>query len=84
VLPPEITESLNYNPDLMGAWLLGYNVAAIANESTIQAITRLLKDKKENLVLQMAKSVAGDQNALDTTAALLDSFVKGIQSCSEI
>jgi predicted nucleotidyltransferase len=84
VLPPDIIESLNYNPDHMGAWLLGYDVPAIADSSTIQSITKLLEDKKESLVLQMAKSVADEQNALDVATALLNSFVKGIQCRSEI
>ena len=79
---PDVMESMNYNPDHMGAWLLGYDVAAIANESTIKAITALLENKKESLVLQMAKSLSGNENALDAAEALLSSFTQGIQQAT--
>jgi predicted nucleotidyltransferase len=79
---PEVLEAMNYNPDHIGAWLLGYDVAAIANESTIEVITALLESKKENLVLQMAKSLSGNENALDATKALLSSFTQGIQKAT--
>lgn len=79
---PDVMESMNYNPDHMGAWLLGYDVAAIANESTIKAITTLIENKKESLVLQMAKSLSGNENALDATEALLSSFTHGIQQAT--
>jgi predicted nucleotidyltransferase len=75
-------ESLDYNQELMGAWLLGYDAATIADESTIERITALLEDKKENLVLQMAKSLSGNENALDTAEALLTSFAQGFQQAS--
>ena len=65
---------MNYNPDHVGAWLLGYDVAAIANESTIKAIMALLENKKEGLVIQMAKSLSGNENALYAAEALLSSF----------
>ena len=75
-------ESLDYNQELMGAWLLGYDAATIADESTIERITALIEDKKENLVLQMAKSLSGNENALDTAEALLTSFAQGFQQAS--
>ena len=75
-------ESLDYNQELMGAWLLGYDAATIADESTIERITVLIEDKKENLVLQMAKSLSGNENALDTAEALLTSFAQGFQQAS--
>jgi len=45
MLPPDVMELMNYNPEHMGAWLLGADVAAIANESAIKAITALLENK---------------------------------------
>ena len=75
-------ESLDYNQELMGAWLLGYDAATIADESTIERITAQIEDKKENLVLQMAKSLSGNENALDTAEALLTSFAQGFQQAS--
>jgi predicted nucleotidyltransferase len=70
---------MNHNPALMGAWLLGYDVVAIANQSTIETIARLINSKTENLILQMAKSLSGYENAMETTETLLNSFTKGFQ-----
>ena len=75
---PDVLESINYNPELMGAWLLGYDVAAIADKSTIETMAELIESKKENLILQMAKSLPGNEGALDDAEALLSSFTQGI------
>ena len=79
MLPSHVMESVEYNPEKMGAWLLGYDVAAIADENTINTVMALLKSKKENLVLQMARSLSGNLNALDAAESLLTSFMRGIQ-----
>ena len=76
---PEALEAMNYDPELMGAWLLGYDVAAIADQSTIETIAELIESKKENLIVQMAKSLPGNESALDDAKALLSSFTQGIQ-----
>ena len=76
---PEVLEFMNYNPELMGAWLLGYDVTAIANEGTIETMAGLIESKKENLIVQMAKSLPGGEGALDVAEALLSSFTQGIQ-----
>ena len=81
---PEILESMNYNPELMGAWLLGYDVAALADKSTIETIAGLIENKKENLILQLAKSLQGNDGALDVAEALLSSFMQGIQLAHQI
>ncbi len=70
---------MNYNPELMGAWLLGYDVAAIADQSTIETMAELIESKKENLIVQMAKSLSGNDGALDVAGALLSSFNQGIK-----
>ncbi|MDI1297815.1 nucleotidyl transferase AbiEii/AbiGii toxin family protein [Methylotenera sp.] len=77
---PEILEIINYNPELMGAWLLGYDASAIADKSTIDTIAGLIERKKENLILQMAKSLLGNENALNEAEALLSCFTKGLQN----
>lgn len=82
VLPPDVMESIDYNPEQMGAWLLGYDAAAIADIGTIETITELIKSKKESLVLQMAKSLPINENALDIAQALLSSFTQGIQQAT--
>ena len=79
MLPLNVIDSVEYNPEKMGACLLGYDVAAIADVNTIKAIMALLVTKKENLVLQMARSLSGNLNALDTAEGLLSSFMQGIQ-----
>ncbi|OGV75664.1 MAG: hypothetical protein A3I83_09650 [Methylotenera sp. RIFCSPLOWO2_02_FULL_45_14] len=79
VLPPEVMEAVDHNPEQMGAWLLGYDVAAISGADTNEAITVLIENKKDSLALQMAKSQSGNENALDVAEALLSSFTQGIQ-----
>lgn len=76
---PEVLEAMNYNPELMGAWLLGCDVAAIADKSTIETIAGLIEGKKENLIVQMAKSISGNENSLDVAEASLISFKEGLQ-----
>ncbi|HOY86906.1 MAG: nucleotidyl transferase AbiEii/AbiGii toxin family protein [Methylotenera sp.] len=75
---PEVLEAMNYKPELMGAWLLGYDVTAIADKSTIETMAGLIESKKENLIVQMAKSLPGNDDALDIVEALLSSFTQGI------
>ena len=76
---PEILEFMNYNPELMGAWLLGYDVTAIANQGTIETMAGLIESKKENLIVQMAKSLPGNDDSLDIAEDLLSSFTQGVQ-----
>ena len=76
---PEVLEAMNFDPELMGAWLLGYDVAAIADKSTIETMAGLIESRKENLIVQMAKSLPGNDDALDVVEALLSSFMQGIQ-----
>lgn len=76
---PEVLESMNYNPELMGAWLLGYDVATIADQSTIETMAELIDSKKENLIVQMAKSLPSNDGAMDAVEGLLSSFTQGIQ-----
>ena len=76
---PEVLESINYNPELMGAWLLGYDASAIVDKSTIKKIAGLIESKKENLILQMAKSLLGNEGALEVAETLLSSFTQGTQ-----
>ena len=80
---PEVLESMAYNPELMGAWLLGYDVAVIADKSTIEKMAGLIYGKKENLLLQMAKSLPGNDGALSVVEALLSSFMQGSQKATQ-
>jgi predicted nucleotidyltransferase len=73
----EVLEAMNYNPELMGAWLLGYDVSTIADQSTIETMAGLIESKRENLIVQMAKSLPGNDGALDVAEALLSSFTQG-------
>ncbi len=79
ILPPDVMEAVDYNPEQMGAWLLGHDAAAIVAVDKIKTIKVLIQNKKESLVLQMAKSLSGDENALEVAKALLSSFTQGFQ-----
>ena len=76
---PEVLEAMNYDPELMGAWLLGYDLATIVDQSTIETIVGLIDSKKENLIVQMAKSLPGNDGAMDAVEGLLSTFTQGIQ-----
>lgn len=80
---PKVLEAMNYNPELMGAWLLGYDVAAIAEQNTIEKMAELIESKKENLIVQMAKSLLGNEGAMDAVEDLLSSFTQGIQQADK-
>lgn len=80
VLTPELIESMDHNPDRMGAWLLGYDAAAIADMDTIELITKLIEENKDRLLIQMAKSFLGNENAIEETEELLLAFSMGFQS----
>lgn len=75
----EDLEAMNYDQELMGAWLLGYDVAAIADKKTIETMAGLIDEKKEKLIVQMAKSMLGYDGALETVDTLLSSFIQGIE-----
>lgn len=77
-LPPEGMEAMEYDPEKMGAWLLGYDVAGIADANTVKSLAALLKTKKDLLVLHMAKSLVGHEDALDIAEALLTSFTQAL------
>ena len=76
---PEVLEAIDYNPELMGAWLLGYDAATIIDKSTAETMAELIESKKENLILQMAKSLPDNESAIDVAEALLNSFTQGLQ-----
>lgn len=73
-------ESFDYDPERTGAWLLGKDAATILNESTRQNMSSLLNSKKENLIMQMAQSLAGRDNAITFTTSLLEAFISGMRT----
>ena len=79
----DVLESFNYEPELAGAWLLGRDVAEIANESTIKTMMTLLKQKSENLITQMAKSLTTNEDALGYAEQLLTAYIKGLKQNTE-
>jgi len=79
VLPPEVREAVDHNPEQMGACLLGYDAGTIAEADTLEVIKTLIENKKDRLVLQMAKSLLGNENALNAAETLLANFMLGIQ-----
>ena len=79
----DVLESFNYEPELAGAWLLGRDVAEIANESTIKTMMTLLKQKRVNLITQMAKSLTANEDALGYAEQLLTAYIKGLKQNTE-
>lgn len=77
IVPAPISETLDYNPEQMAAWLLGYDAAAILDSHIIDSITQLLETKEDAFVLHMAKSLTGVGDALETTQRFLNSFKLG-------
>jgi len=73
-------ESFDYDPERTGAWLLGKDATTVLNESTRQNMSSLLNNKKENLIMQMAQSLAGKDDAIEFTTSLLDAFMSGINA----
>ena len=78
-IPENIISSLNYEPDQMGAWLLGDDINAISKSKTVEALISLLDRRKEELNIQMAKSLPGHENAMGIAADLLNSFIRGLK-----
>lgn len=73
-------ESFDYDPERTGAWLLGKDAATILNKSTYRNMSSLLNSKKENLIMQMAQSLAGRDDAIIFTTTLLDAFMSGMST----
>lgn len=74
----EALESVGYDPELVGAWLLGNDVATMASESTIAALEALLDGAtKDRLIEDMARAMKGRADAMDYASRLLEQFTQG-------
>lgn len=78
-VPQQVMENVSYHPEQMGAWLLGYDVATLAEVETRSKMMRILDSQKQQLVVQMAKSLSASEAPLEVAENLLSSFTKGVQ-----
>ncbi len=71
-------ESVDYDPELAGAWLLGSDVAAMASKETIAGLDALLNGMaKKRLVEDMARAMKSRADAINHASRLLEQFSNG-------
>jgi predicted nucleotidyltransferase len=72
-------ESVGYDPELAGAWLIGLDAANIASENTRNEIVSLLQDenKVRYLIQDMSRNMHGKANAIEFSEELLHQFITG-------
>lgn len=75
-------ESVDYDPELAGAWLLGKDAADIAAENTRDGIVRLLKDENRfrHLIQDMSRGIPAKPDALGYSEAMLKQFILGFKT----
>ena len=72
-------ETVGYDPELAGAWLLGSDVAAMASAPTNTALKSLLNGpKRQRLIEDMARAMLGRDGSLEYSDRLLEQFTIGI------
>jgi predicted nucleotidyltransferase len=76
---PSVCESLDWQPALMGAHLLGTHACNLASEQTRMGILRVLEDERlrHRLETDMARQFAYRDDALDHAAKMLTAFTRG-------
>lgn len=71
-------EAVEYDPELAGAWLLGYDAATMASTATVAGLEALLNGAaKDRLVEDMSRAMKGREDAMDYAYRLLQQFTKG-------
>ena len=74
----EALETVGYDIELAGAWLLGNDAAVLASAQTNADIQVLLNGtKRERLIEDMARAMLGRDNALEYSHRLLEQFTNG-------
>jgi predicted nucleotidyltransferase len=75
---PDVLESVAYNIELAGAWLLGKDAAAMASSQTSADLRELINGtEKRRLIEDMARAMLGREDALDYSHRLLEQFTNG-------
>lgn len=75
-------QAANFDPELAGACLLGHDVRSITLPSSFQKVTAILANDQltAKLILQMARSLKGVQDAVAMSKELLNQFKTGLTS----
>lgn len=72
-------ETVGYDPELTGAWLLGNDVATMASAATIARLDALLNGETRNrLVKDMSRAMKGRADAMEYAIRLLEQFTTGL------
>lgn len=72
-------ETVGYDIELAGAWLLGKDAFTLASPKTRNRLTTLGADTKliERLVTDMSKAIKSKEDAIEYSRTLLEQFFKG-------
>lgn len=72
-------ETVDYDVELAGAWLLGTDVTAIASVQTRNQMNALFAEQTllERLVTDMSRAMRAREDALNYSRALLNQFLNG-------
>lgn len=74
----EALETVGYDIELAGAWLIGNDAAVLASAQTNADIQVLLNGtQRERLIEDMARAMLGRDNALEYSHRLLEQFTNG-------
>lgn len=74
-------ETVGYDIELAGAWLLGNDVAAMASAQTNTDLQALLNgSKRERLIADMTRAMLGRDNAMEYSHRLLEQFTNGFNA----
>lgn len=77
-------ESVDYDPELAGAWLLGKDVAAMASSATVTGLEALQHGAtKDRLAEDMSRAMKGREDAMTYAYRLLEQFTNGFTAGTE-
>lgn len=74
-----VLESVDYDPELAGAWLLGKDVSTMASVSTVAGLEALLKNgtTRDQLIADLSRGMKDRDDSLVYSHRLLEQFTKG-------
>ena len=77
-----VLEAVDYDPELVGAWLLGHDVSSMASVETLAGIKALLKGDPTNnrLIKDMSRAMSGRHDAIVHARRLHELFTKGLNA----
>lgn len=80
-----VLEQAGFDPELVGAWLLGRDAAEMAAATTRAQITALLEDAgtMDSLITDMAKALRGREDSITYATTLSTQFKAGFSSLEQ-